>query len=443
MGLCTQASLGKRAVDAPRVRLKLFNKKEKTWYNVKEGYQLLVQSREHIYIAAAGVTDMPDLDAQLAKDAQASAVNHLRQDLPRQRAAVREREAEALLASAPPPRVARFPNTTTHTGLSQPHRDTSLQSSRSHACQHAQPSSHAASKARGPLPPSPARYTRPKASPARPLPRIKKEHGVNNSNSDTVVDLTISPTNSLPSPSSRTRQAHSRAGAHMEQAIYVGSDSDGEDTARQAALLAAVRDRDFSGHPKDEDNEEHLDAHWQDHYDWDDMQVLPQDLGSQHVLLPSDTAGGPSKARNPDYIKDEPPSEDDSMNGLSGVSSDSTSEDNALPRWPRDWATRDVVRGFRKCGRAAAEPGKSVAKVFEECFAGVKYKPSTFYTHRTRWDKASTKIQQKYLNLGKTEAGRWKHFMREAPDPRGNLKMAQKRVARVQNKELKGIKQEV
>ncbi|KIP07577.1 hypothetical protein PHLGIDRAFT_117969 [Phlebiopsis gigantea 11061_1 CR5-6] len=88
------------ALPGSRRTFQVYNKDLESWFNVKEGYQLQVYSQEHIYIAAAGVTEVPELEAMLAKDKQVQQIQHLRLNLPGQRKAIRRREEELVLTTA-------------------------------------------------------------------------------------------------------------------------------------------------------------------------------------------------------------------------------------------------------------------------------------------------------------------------------------------------------
>lgn len=108
------------------------------------------------------------------------------------------------------------------------------------------------------------------------------------------------------------------------------------------------------------------------------------------------------------------------------LSSDSET-DNSEPVWPRDFYVVEVAAVFSHCQLAKARK-TTVAALFRERVDGTPFTRQTFYSHRERWNDAPASLRERYLGYGFTERGLWSAFMKEARDPRSEVRNAKRRV---------------
>ena len=95
------------------------------------------------------------------------------------------------------------------------------------------------------------------------------------------------------------------------------------------------------------------------------------------------------------------------------------------------------MKAFRACQAAASRADRSIRPVFETLFPNVPYVPSTFYSNRVRWQKADDEVRQEFIGYGRSEKGRWKHFLertRDVADERAAVRNAVKRMRRAEQK---------
>jgi hypothetical protein len=79
------------------------------------------------------------------------------------------------------------------------------------------------------------------------------------------------------------------------------------------------------------------------------------------------------------------------------------------PKWPADFFAVDIANCIDETDKT---DDARVDSVFEKHFGQwAPYKRSTFYDHRGRWQAASLEDKNAALLAGRTEAGRWAHFM--------------------------------
>ena len=101
--------------------------------------------------------------------------------------------------------------------------------------------------------------------------------------------------------------------------------------------------------------------------------------------------------------------------------SSNPSSDEGTVKWPRDFYTVDIIRGFDKCEAASRSSKKKVAAIFEGYF-NVPFKKSTYYLNRERWLKAPQASRDKALAAGRTDDGLWKAFLDDSKVRHPHLK---------------------
>jgi len=105
-------------------------------------------------------------------------------------------------------------------------------------------------------------------------------------------------------------------------------------------------------------------------------------------------------------------------------------DDGRERRWPADFYAVEIQAGFAACEGAKKNRGEGlVAEAFETVFK-VPFHKSTFYDHRARWRKASGAARSAAIAAGRTEAGRWRHFMNKNPSLGAAAKAHKRRVGR-------------
>lgn len=82
--------------------------------------------------------------------------------------------------------------------------------------------------------------------------------------------------------------------------------------------------------------------------------------------------------------------------------------------WPKDFFTRDIIRGFAEIDAGLAQK-RPLAEIFREFF-GVEIKGTTYHDHRARWNDVSVEAKEQALALRREKPkGLWSSFMHANP----------------------------